>query len=288
MGSLPIDALRQIDIFDSDEATHYLRGESTASYTPPVVGLFEKPAVATDKIKELLQAEQAKLTSALPAIPAIYQQTQLAQTYAALHTLRKAGDLDKLLEWTDHHTQSLDALVKRLKADDPDTLSKQKHRTKTQVEQIIYAGTSGQPADQEVWNNNTKKANNILLTRLKSAHEASEAGGAAAYRALAQGICSDFRKLVERSVEEDLLNKVVLRHRRSVTTEGRLAQLHGILPDECKLIDDLMTRYSCFEHSQSGEAPVIIPEADALKADIESLVKWRKELNERRAQLAVA
>lgn len=703
VGSPPIDALRQIDIFDSDEAGHYLRGESAASYTPPVVGLFEKLAVATDKIKELLQAEQAKLTSALPAIPAVYQQTQLAQTYAALHALRKAGDLDKLLEWTDQHTQSLDALVERLKADDPDTLSKQKRRTKTQVEQIIaglskasnaysadnlnavrtlreaadakrkianeaaqvksaviegvgsetwralweaarkysatpypaqpfpvtedarcvlchqelqpdaqlrlldfekfvqgqleqdakqseaqhtaaldalpaipteqqvqtqceaagltdvkwkeyflvfwnkaaaartslinfeliedaapvddakdnilvlgtyrdqleasaiqldadalefdrakansekleletkkwvvqqaaavraeverlakvkaydgwktlansrsislkatdvaekvvteayvgrfnrelqalgasriqveliktrtksakvlhqlrlkgaknaqgtpetvlsegerriislaafladvaekpgsspfifddpissldhdfewhvacrlvqlakqrqvlifthrlslygamddvskkegedwqkahyrpmciesYAGTSGQPADQEVWNNNTKKANNILLTRLNDAHKAGEAGGAAAYRALAQGICSDFRKLIERSVEEDLLNKVVLRHRRSVTTEGRLAQLHGILPVECKLIDDLMTRYSCFEHSQSGEAPVIIPEADALKVDIESLVKWRKDLNERRAQLAAA
>lgn len=129
VGSPPIDALRQIDIFDSDEAGHYLRGESAASYTPPVVGLFEKLAVATDKIKELLQAEQAKLTSALPAIPAIYQQTQLAQTYAALHILRKAGDLDKLLEWTDQHTQSLDALVERLKAVDPDTVSKQKRRT---------------------------------------------------------------------------------------------------------------------------------------------------------------
>lgn len=703
VGSPPIDALRQIDIFDSDEAGHYLRGESAASYTPPVVGLFEKLAVATDKIKELLQTEQAKLTSALPAIPALYQQTQLAQTYGALHNIRKASDLEKLLEWTDLHTQSLNALIERLKADDPDTLAKQKRRTKTQIEQIItslskasnsysvdnlnavrklrdaadgkrkianeaaqvksavldgvgsatwqalweaarnysatpypaqpfpvtedarcvlchqelqpeaqlrlldfesfvqgklerdakqaetlhtsalddlpatpteqqiqtqceaagltavewkeyllafwgkasaartalishelidgafpvddakekiivlgtyrdqleasatqldadvlqfdrvkangekleleakkwvaeqslavhaeferlarvkaydgwktlansrsislkatdvaekvvteayvarfnrelqalgasriqveliktrtrsakvlhqlrlkgvknpqgtpetvlsegerriislaafladvadkpgsspfifddpissldhdfewhvacrlvqlakkrqvlifthrlslygamddvskkegeawqkahyrpmciesYAGTSGQPADQEVWNNNTKKANNILLTRLDSAHKAGEAGGAAAYRALAQGICSDFRKLIERSVEEDLLNKVVLRHRRSVTTEGRLAQLHGILPDECNVIDDLMTRYSCFEHSQSGETPIIIPEADALKIDIERLITWRKALSERRAKLIVA
>lgn len=703
VGSPPLDALRQIDIFDSDEAGHYLRGESAASYTPPVVGLFEKLAVATDKIKELLQAEQAKLTSALPALPALYQQTQLAQTYGALHQIRKAADLEKLLGWTDLHTQSLNALIERLKADDPDTLAKQKRRTKAQVEQIVtslskaskaynvdnlnavrelreaadgkrkianeaaqvksaildgvgsatwkalweaarnysvtpypakpfpvtedarcvlchqklepesqlrlldfenfvqgelerdakkaetlhtsalndlpqapteqqiqtqceaagltaiewkeylfaywnkssaartalinyelvdgalpvddatvnilalvayqdqleasatqldadalqfdrvkandekleleakkwvadqsvavraefdrlakvkaydgwktlansrsislkatdiaekvvteayvarfnrelhalgasriqveliktrtrsakvlhqlrlkgvkspqgtpetvlsegerriislaafladvadkpgsspfifddpissldhdfewhvacrlvqlakkrqvlifthrlslygamddvskkegdvwqkahyrpmciesYAGTSGQPADQEVWNNNTKKANNILLTRLESAHKAGEADGAAAYRALAQGICSDFRKLIERSVEEDLLNKVVLRHRRSVTTDGRLAQLHGILPDECNIIDDLMTRYSCFEHSQSGEAPIIIPEADALKIDIEKLITWRKDLSERRAKLVAA
>lgn len=702
-GSPPIDALRQIDIFDSEEAGHYLRGESAASYTPPVVGIFEKLAVATDKIKELLQAEQAKLTSALPVMPALYQQTKLAQTYGELHKVRKASDLEKLLEWEEHHAQSLEALMERLKADDPDTLAKQKRRTKTQVEQIItslsnasssysvvnlkairhlreaangkrkvaneaakvksaelegvgsatwqalweaariysatpyptqpfpvtedarcvlchqelqldaqlrlldferfvqgelerdakqaealhnlaldgllkipteqqiqtqceaagltavawkdylvafwskasdartalityelihealpvedpkesilvlvtyqdqleksatqldadalqfdrakangekleleakkwvaeqavavhaeldrlarvkayegwktltnsrsislkatdiaekvvteayvarfnrelqalgasriqveliktrtrsakvlhqlrlkgvknalgtpdtvlsegerriislaafladvadkpgsspfifddpissldhdfewhvacrlvqlakkrqvlifthrlslygamddvskkegeawqkanyrpmciesYAGESGQPADQEVWNNNTKKANNILLTRLESAHKAGELGGATAYRSLAQGICSDFRKLIERSVEEDLLNKVVLRHRRSVTTDGRLAQLHGILPSECKVIEDLMTRYSCFEHSQSGENPIIIPEADALRIDIEKLIAWRKDLGERRAKLLAA
>jgi len=45
---------------------------------------------------------------------------------------------------------------------------------------------------------------------------------------LAQGICSDFRKLIERSVEEDLLNKVVLRHRRSITTDNRLHAVQDI------------------------------------------------------------
>jgi hypothetical protein len=50
-----------------------------------------------------------------------------------------------------------------------------------------------------------------LLTRLTEARKAGDVGCADAYRALAQGICSEFRKLVERSVEEDLLNKVVLR-----------------------------------------------------------------------------
>lgn len=701
IGSAPIEALRQIDIFDSDEAGHYLRGESAATYTPPAVGLFEKLAAATDKIKELLQTEQAKLISALPVIPADYQNTEVARSYGALHTIRNVANLEALLTWTDEQAQSLNTIVERLKADDPAALAKQKRGTKTQVEQILsglskafisynadnleairclrqaavskrqiategaqvqsaildgvgtqtwralweaarnysatpypgtpfpatedarcilcqqelmpeaqqrlldfesfvqgkleldatsaedqhkaaldllleapteqlvqtqceasglndgkwkdflwtfwsraaaarlallneeviedaipigdvkeaqlvletyrdqlqadavqfdadalqfdrakattdklgleakkwvsqqalavraeierlnnfktydgwktlansrqislkatdisekvvteayvarfnqelrtlgatkiqvelvktrtksakvlhqvrlkgaknaqgtpetvlsegerriislaafladvadkpgsspfifddpissldhdfewhvacrlvqlakhrqvlifthrlslygamddvskkegeawqkqhyrpmciesYAGTSGQPADQEVWNTNTKKANNILLTRLDTARKTGDADGAAAYRALAQGICSDFRKLIERSVEEDLLNKVVLRHRRSVTTDGRLSQLQGILPEECAVIDDLMTRYSCFEHSQSQETPIVIPEAPDLKVDIERLKQWRQDLSDRRAQLA--
>ncbi|WP_034949213.1 AAA family ATPase [Erwinia oleae] len=148
-----------------------------------------------------------------------------------------------------------------------------------------YAGVAGHPAAQDVWNTNTKTANNILLTRLDAAKKAGETGGGALYRALAQGVCSDFRKLVERSVEEDLLNKVVLRHRRSVTTDGRLSGVRQISSEDCKLIDDLMTKYSCYEHSQSAEVPVIIPEEPELRADIESLRTWRDNLKAKRDKI---
>ncbi|WP_440465694.1 AAA family ATPase [Pseudomonas sp. YH-1] len=146
-----------------------------------------------------------------------------------------------------------------------------------------YSGAAGHPADQDVWRATTKKANNILLTRLDAAKKAGDSDGAAMYRALAQGICSEFRKLVERSVEDDLLNKVVQRHRRSVTTEGRLGGVPSVTIDDCKLIDSLMTKYSCYEHSQSAEAPAFIPEEPELRADLESLKKWRDDLTARRA-----
>lgn len=90
---------------------------------------------------------------------------------------------------------------------------------------------------------------------------------------------------MERSVEEDLLNQVVLRHRRSVTTDGRL-RLVQILPEDCELIDKLMTKYSCYEHSQSTEAPVFLPEAPELLEDMELLKIWREGLVKRRAQAA--
>lgn len=149
-----------------------------------------------------------------------------------------------------------------------------------------YAGVAGHPADQDVWNANTKKANNLLITKLDAARKAGETGGAAAYRMLAQGICSEFRKLIERSVEEDLLNKVVLRHRRSITTDNRLHAVQDIEPKDCELIDTLMTKYSCYEHSQSSEIPVFIPEGPELRQDLEALKAWRDGLNKRRAEAA--
>lgn len=149
-----------------------------------------------------------------------------------------------------------------------------------------YAGVAGHPADQDVWNANTKKANNLLITKLDTARKAGEAHGGAAYRMLAQGICSEFRKLIERSVEEDLLNKVVLRHRRSITTDNRLHAIQGILPEDCKLIDTMMTKYSCYEHSQSSEIPIFIPDEPELRHDLETLKAWRDGLSKRRDNAA--
>ncbi len=157
---------------------------------------------------------------------------------------------------------------------------KKKHLSQLCIES--YSGTSGHPVAQAVWTSKTTAANNILLDRLGAAKRAGDSGGGDAYRAQAQGICSDFRKLLERTVEDDLLNEVVKRHRRSVTTDNRIGALHLIRQDDCQKIDDLMTKYSCYEHSQSHEAPVFIPEEPELRADIESLRDWRKDFYERR------
>lgn len=151
-----------------------------------------------------------------------------------------------------------------------------------------FSGTAGHPAEQAVWNANTKKANNILLSRLDEAKRVGEASGAEAYRALAQGICSDFRKLLERTVEDDLLNRVVRRHRRSITTDNLLTPLPLIGQEDCQFIDELMTKYSCYEHSQSDEAPVSIPDESELQQDIQALKDWRERFKNRTPEEADA
>lgn len=144
-----------------------------------------------------------------------------------------------------------------------------------------FNGTAGHPLDQAVWNAATTKANNILINRLDGAKAAGEQFGPDAYRNLAQSICSDFRKLVERTIEDDLLSKVIQRHRRSVTTLGRLEHLPYISEADCRFLDDLMTRYSVHEHSQSPEAVAAIPDEIELRQDIERLKQWRVEFKQR-------
>jgi hypothetical protein len=144
-----------------------------------------------------------------------------------------------------------------------------------------YAGVAGHPSDQQMWGVATKTANNILLTRLDEAKRAGDAGGVIAYRSLAQGICSDFRKLLERTVEDDLVNGVVKRHRRSITTDNRLMGLANINADDCRFMDDLMTKYSSYEHSQSQEVPVFIPDEPELRLDLIALKDWRTEFDSR-------
>jgi energy-coupling factor transporter ATP-binding protein EcfA2 len=144
-----------------------------------------------------------------------------------------------------------------------------------------FNGVSGHPANQDATTANTKTANNILINRLNDAKKAGDTSGASAYRALAQGICSDFRKLIERTVEDDLLNQVVRRHRRSVQTDNRLSILTHISSDDCTFFDRLMTNYSCYEHSQSTETPVVIPEEAELRFDLEALKTWREGFKKR-------
>ncbi|WP_197709137.1 hypothetical protein [Ectopseudomonas oleovorans] len=62
--------------------------------------------------------------------------------------------------------------------------------------------------------------------------------------------------------------------------------VQDIEPKDCELIDTLMTKYSCFEHSQSSEIPVFIPEEPELRQDLEALKAWRDGLNKRRAEAA--
>lgn len=170
---------------------------------------------------------------------------------------------------------ALEDAARKMGKDEKGKEWKDKHLEQRCIES--FSNVSGLPVAQPIWASKTEVANNTLVSRLDAAKKAGEEHGSEAYRALAQGICSDFRKLVERSVETDLLNEVVIRHRKSVTTEGRLPKLSNISPDDVRFIDDLMTRYSAFEHSQSTEAPVEVPEEADLRKDLEALKQWRDE-----------
>jgi len=121
----------------------------------------------------------------------------------------------------------------------------------------------------------------LLSARVSQARNALKEHGTVAYYPLGKSICSDFRILLERMVEFVLLADVVQRHRRAVNTLGKIQNLVKIKMADCALIEELMTKYSSYEHSQSSEAPVELPDPDVLKTDIERLVAWHSEFTKR-------
>ncbi|MDZ7743648.1 MAG: AAA family ATPase [Bacteroidota bacterium] len=156
--------------------------------------------------------------------------------------------------------------------------------TKKNIEQRCiesFSGSTGHPADEQAWTQNTTKANNTLIDRLNQARKFWDSGDSTNYKIHAQSICSDLRKLIERTVEDDLLNEIVRRHRRSVMTQNKLNRLVPIQKEDCEFIDGLMTKYSKFEHSQSSEMTVEVPDEPSLREDLEKLRDWRNEFKSR-------
>lgn len=86
--------------------------------------------------------------------------------------------------------------------------------------------------------------------------------------------CSTFRILVERTVEIHLCAAIVERFRRDIKTKGVLKRLVAIEPSDCMFIDDLMSKYSAFEHSQPDETPTHLPDPDEIIADATRLRTW--------------
>jgi len=116
-----------------------------------------------------------------------------------------------------------------------------------------------------------KNAIDTLLDRVVKARKVLNDAGRAGYEIYAQSICSDFRKTLERVIEYDLLSDIVRRFSSDVQTKNKRHKLAKISPVDCKFLDDLMTQYSKYEHSQSYETPVSLPTPDQLRADFEEM-----------------
>jgi hypothetical protein len=127
-----------------------------------------------------------------------------------------------------------------------------------------------------------KAISDLKNTRLRAAKKVYETNGYDSYYPLAKAICSDFRILLERIVEFELLADVVTRHRREVHTKNKLHKLAKITGEDCELIEQLMSDFSCFEHSQSDELPVEIPEPDTLHAALAKIIDWHADFSSRK------
>ncbi len=123
--------------------------------------------------------------------------------------------------------------------------------------------------------------NDLKDKLLRPAKQRFEDGDQDFYYIQAKGICSQFRIQIEHVVENILLSNVVKRFRRSVTTDNRIKNLSKITYSDCELIESMMTKYSCFVHSNSPEITVPIPSPLELETDIMSILNWHAKFKNR-------
>lgn len=141
---------------------------------------------------------------------------------------------------------------------------------------------TGEPGDTPLFAKKPDKALNQLINdQLSKAKKLLNEHGREAYELLAKALCSDFRILLERMIECELMSDVVQRYRRAINTMGKISNLAKISEADCKYFDDLMTKYSRYEHSQPLEAPVPLPEPDELETDFNALKDWLSEFKVR-------
>ena len=136
---------------------------------------------------------------------------------------------------------------------------------------------TGEPGLPPIHAQNTKKSINTLISKIPEGKKILEEQGNEPYSWWAKGVCSNARIMIEKVVEFDLLADVVQRFRRPINTQGKLHNVAKVTTEDCTYIDELMTKYSRYEHSQPNEVPVPPPEPDELEADLNQLKKWRDD-----------
>ena len=140
---------------------------------------------------------------------------------------------------------------------------------------------TGEPAPIPLSQCNIKSALNTLINeQIHSARQASNNGEFDRFDSTLKSICSDFRILLERSIEIDLLCGVVQRYQRPVNSL-QVMELAKLNKSDCILLDSLMTKYSQYVHSQPTELPGKLPTVNDLLADMNKLKNWREEYTKR-------
>lgn len=141
---------------------------------------------------------------------------------------------------------------------------------------------AGEPGDIPLFAKKPEGAlRKMLDERLKQAEKTLNQDGYDAYYPFAKAICSDLRILVERIVELVFFADVIQRHRREIQTKNKIGNLSKITSTDCSLVDEFMGKYSCYEHSQSAEAPVDVPLPEEIRNDINKLLTWHGEFKAR-------
>ncbi len=140
---------------------------------------------------------------------------------------------------------------------------------------------TGEPGNTPLYAQRPLQALNTLIERLSQAKNIFNKKGYDAYESEAKSLCIEFRILLERMVEYELMSDVVHRYRRAINTMGKIGNLAKISKKDCTYFDNLMKKYSKYVHSQPLEVPLPLPKPDDLESDFKELKQWQEEFKKR-------
>ena len=160
---------------------------------------------------------------------------------------------------------------------------------KQQVEQLDQhvrqlAAGSGVTSEELPWVAMPIKGKiGYLKKELQSAEKHHRDGEQAAYDRDAQYLYGLLREAWERALEEILLCKIVERYRPGVQTQ-QIGKIADVTDEDCRQLEAGMSKSSRWlpGHDQAASARAPIPGPDELKADIEALENWVKNIHRRR------
>ncbi|SEW21276.1 RecF/RecN/SMC N terminal domain-containing protein [Ruminococcaceae bacterium KH2T8] len=125
----------------------------------------------------------------------------------------------------------------------------------------------------------TKKLNNLKNETLSRARKMDEFSDE--YKSTVHYICQQIRIFVEKSIEDTLLNGIVIRYRKSIQTLNKMSWLSQINPNDCSFVEHMMTKYSYYDHAMADETPLQEFTLDEIERDIDSIVTWLDEIKKR-------
>ena len=93
--------------------------------------------------------------------------------------------------------------------------------------------------------------------------------------------CSKLRTVIERGLETELLSGLVTRYNRNICSQ-KVRYLNAIEESDVDFFDKMMSKYSCFEHSQPTEKTIPLPDLADFEKDIKSLLDWNDSFSKKK------
>lgn len=135
--SAAIEDLLGVDIFDSDNAKLYLTREKEATYTPPLIVIFEELVSICKRIEDKLEQEKQLLVSSLPILDSRYTNTNIGKIYNGLKQTDTEEALTSILNFAEADEINIKQLKERLQTEDPRAKAKKLRKEKGYINQLV-------------------------------------------------------------------------------------------------------------------------------------------------------